>query len=269
MEQRTLEWYRARLGRITGSQVENIMKSGRAKDEIFGATAKTYLYGLAGERSLNPMIIGDDALFEEYLDTVDVTSKAMRWGTENEPAARELYASLHASEGYKIAEVGSIPYGPLEDVFASSPDGVVADEDGEAVGCIEIKCPSVSKYAVYRFQVTDNATLKAVEPKYYWQCQSHMLVTETQWCDFVVYSPWFVEPIHEVRIYRDEADIATLKERIKLAENFIRECLGQEPLFQVEVSADAKPAKKGGKRHADKDGENADPAPTDEGSANA
>lgn len=68
-EQRTLDWYRARLGFITGSQVGSLMKSGRTKDKVFSDTALTYLYQLAGERSLNPEIVQDDNMFSFYIDT--------------------------------------------------------------------------------------------------------------------------------------------------------------------------------------------------------
>lgn len=44
VEQRSLQWYRNRVGCITGSKVADIMKSGRKKDEAFSDTAKSYLY---------------------------------------------------------------------------------------------------------------------------------------------------------------------------------------------------------------------------------
>lgn len=87
----TLEWYRKRLGCITGSQVGLLMKSGRNKSELFGETAKSYIYSVAAERDMNPIIVSDDELFEEYLKQVDISSKSMRWGNEQEENARELY----------------------------------------------------------------------------------------------------------------------------------------------------------------------------------
>lgn len=35
IEQRSCSWYRNRIGKITGSKVADIMKSGRKKDEVF------------------------------------------------------------------------------------------------------------------------------------------------------------------------------------------------------------------------------------------
>ena len=48
VEQRSLTWYRNRVGHITGSKVADIMKSGRKKDEVWSDTAKAYLYQIAG-----------------------------------------------------------------------------------------------------------------------------------------------------------------------------------------------------------------------------
>lgn len=54
VEQRSLTWFRNRVGHITGSKVADLMKSGRKKDEVFSDTAKSYLYQIAGERLFNP-----------------------------------------------------------------------------------------------------------------------------------------------------------------------------------------------------------------------
>lgn len=102
-EQRTLEWYRARLGYITGSQVGSLMKSGRTKDKVFSDTALTYLYQLAGERSLNPEIVKDDNMFTFYLEQTTSQSKAMRFGTEQEENARAMYVTI---TGREVKEVG-------------------------------------------------------------------------------------------------------------------------------------------------------------------
>ena len=100
-EQRTLDWYRVRLGNITGSMVGVLMKEGR--NDTFSETAKAYLYQLAAERSMNPAIVNDDELFEMYLYQVDVTTKAMRFGTEQEgkaelEAIRERMAEVIVTE---------------------------------------------------------------------------------------------------------------------------------------------------------------------------
>lgn len=52
--QHTIEWYRKRLGCITGSECGVLMKSGR--NDRFSDAAKTYIYQIAGERFMDPDI---------------------------------------------------------------------------------------------------------------------------------------------------------------------------------------------------------------------
>lgn len=87
--QHTLEWYRKRLGKITGSRVGDLMKSSRKKDEMFGDTAKSYIYQLAAERSMNPAIVEDDESFDMYLQQVGFSSKAIEWGNIQEENAAD------------------------------------------------------------------------------------------------------------------------------------------------------------------------------------
>lgn len=49
--QGSLEWHRARLGHWTGSAIGKLMVSGRKKDEVFGDTAKSYIFKVLAERS--------------------------------------------------------------------------------------------------------------------------------------------------------------------------------------------------------------------------
>ncbi|PWB11825.1 YqaJ viral recombinase family protein [Paramuribaculum intestinale] len=220
-EQRTLEWYRARLGYITGSQVGSLMKSGRTKDKVFSDTALTYLYQLAGERSLNPEIVKDDNMFTFYLEQTTSQSKAMRFGTEQEENARAMYVDI---TGREVKEVG-LCHHPQIKYLASSPDGITAD--GDVMGCVEIKCPTLSTYSKYVAEIHDNESLKKVNPDYYYQCQNHMACTEAQFCDFIVYCPFVENPIHIVRIQRDEDAIALIMERVELAEQIIEENYSQ------------------------------------------
>lgn len=220
-EQRTLEWYRARLGYITGSQVGSLMKSGRTKDKVFSDTALTYLYQLAGERSLNPEIVKDDNMFTFYLEQTTSQSKAMRFGTEQEENARAMYVDI---TGREVKEVG-LCHHPQIKYLASSPDGITAD--GDVMGCVEIKCPTLSTYSKYVAEIHDNESLKKVNPDYYYQCQNHMACTEAQFCDFIVCCPFVENPIHIVRIQRDEDAIALIMERVELAEQIIEENYSQ------------------------------------------
>lgn len=215
--QHTIGWYRERLGHITGSMVGVLMKMPRGKKEGFTDTAMNYLYQLAAERTMNPALVDDDDLFEEYIAQVDVTTKAMRFGTEQEANARDLYESI---TGRHIVEVGSchnraIPH------FASSPDGFYYDEDKGERGCIEIKCPNQSTYMKYATEVHDGLSLLSVKPEYFYQCQSHIICTSSLWTDFIVYCPFQSNPIHIVRIFPVKEEIDRMEERIAEANKTI------------------------------------------------
>lgn len=210
-EQHSNDWYRARLGHITGSKVGCVMKAGRTKDKPFSDTALTYIYEVAGERMLNPDMVSDDLLFGMYLDVTTASSKAMRWGSEQEENARALYEEL---TGITVEETGCTAHPNIE-YFASSPDGLVADNGMQ--GCIEIKCPQLATFAKYVKGIKDADSLLAVNADYYWQCMAHMAVTGAGFCDFIVYSPFVVHPLHKVRVMRDEDAIAKMEERVMMA----------------------------------------------------
>lgn len=219
--QHTLDWYRNRLGNITGSMVGTLMKAGRGK--TFSDTTMSYLYQLAAERDMNPAIVEDDDLFQDYLSAVNVETRAMRFGTEQEANARRLYRIL---EGRKAVEVGSCRH-PSIPHFVSSPDGFYCDEDGGDKGCLEIKCPTQAVYMKYRMEVEDGPTLKAVKPEYYWQCLAHMACCEARWTDFTVYCPFQLHPIHIVRIWPDDRDIRLMEDRVRLANETIDDIINQ------------------------------------------
>ena len=141
--QHSLSWFRSRIGKISGSNVGLLMKSGRS--DMFSDTAKNYIFQVAAERAMNPEIVNDDIAFAEYLSAVYVESKAMKFGTEQEASARDLYSRLTERH---IVEVGSSKHRTITN-FASSPDGFFYDEESGERGCIEIKCPSQNTFLKY------------------------------------------------------------------------------------------------------------------------
>lgn len=213
--QRTLDWYRVRLGNITGSMVGVLMKSGR--NDTFSDTAKSYLYQLAAEREMNPDIVNDDESFEIYLRQVDVATKAMRFGTEQEAAARDLYEQL---TGNHAVEVGSCRH-PSIPHFASSPDGFFYNESSGTKICLEIKVPNQATYMKYRSEVRDNESLLRTKPEYFYQCMAHMMVTGSDETHFIAYNPFQIYPIHITKIMPDSQVFAEMEQRIRLADEFI------------------------------------------------
>ena len=213
--QHSLDWFRQRQGNFTGSQVGRLMKSGRAKADIFSADAKKYMLKILGERDVPTSVLMDDAQYDKYLALVSVTSKAMAWGTDKEPEARALYEEL---TGNKVTTTGALWLPELKG-FADSPDGLVLDKDG----CVEFKCCMPETYTQYKYYVHSADDLKDINDVYYWQVMSHMLVTGAAWCDWVAYMPFDSKPLHITHIKRDEKALAQLVERIGLANEYIEQ----------------------------------------------
>ena len=223
VEQRSLEWHRLRCGCITGSKVADIMKSGRKKDEIFSETAKAYLFQVAGERLFNPAFLNDDDIFQDYLDLTSVSTKAMQFGSDQEDAAKSLFMQMNFPEG-EITELSSCKHDTIH-YFAASPDGAIYGRDGGDIKIIEVKCPNINTYMKYRTLIHDAASLKEVEPKYYWQMMAEMSCTGATSGIFITYCPWLSKPIHWAEIERVEDDIKLMEDRVILANDFINEII--------------------------------------------
>lgn len=223
VEQRSLEWYRLRCGCITGSKVADIMKSGRKKDEIFSETAKAYLFQVAGERLFNPSFLNDDGIFQDYLELTSVSTKAMQFGSDQEDAAKSLFMQMNFPE-VEIVELSSCKHDTIP-YFAASPDGAIYGRDGEGLKIIEVKCPNINTYMKYRTLIHDAASLKEVEPKYYWQMMAEMSCTGAKSGIFIVYCPWLSKPIHWAEIERVDDDIKLMEDRVILANDFINEII--------------------------------------------
>lgn len=217
MEQHSIEWYKARLGNITGSQVGRLMKKGRSA--YFGDDAMSYIYQLAAERAMSEAILNDDVAFEEYIQSVSVETKAMRFGTEMESVARDMYCKSNAVE---CVEVGLCSSFDIEH-FASSPDGLVTSFDGKIA--LEIKCPTQAVFMRYFDSIWDNETLKKVKPEYYYQCMAHMMCTGAIRTDFIIYNPFQALPMKVVPILPDDEEFKAMRERIEEANVTIEEII--------------------------------------------
>ena len=105
-------WRELRLGKITASRFKDVLTEPRSKaDKEAGklsVTAQSYQLELGAE-----ILTGlDDSL---------PPTRAMEWGTENEPAARQLYSRV---TGLEVREVGFVEH-PLDPMIGGSPDGLV------------------------------------------------------------------------------------------------------------------------------------------------
>lgn len=213
MEQRTFEWFAARLGCFTGSEVGKLMVKSKKKNEIFGETAKSYIMKKLAERHLIDEVRTDEEVFNEYQYITSISSKAMKFGEETEPLARKL---VMKETGEIFLETGSIPH-PNIGWFSSSPDGVTNDNSL----VLEIKCPCIETCIEYRCTVHSADDLKQYNSIYYWQCIAHMAVTGAKACIFAVFNPFLKEPLHYIRIERDEEAIGELELRVIEANDYI------------------------------------------------
>lgn len=222
--QHSLDWFRVRLGRFTGSQVGRLMKSGRGKDDIFSKDALSYINETVAERMLNPSVVMVDDLFEEYLMQVTASSKALAWGIDQELNARDMYQQVTKR---KVTSCGAIQ---MFSYFADSPDGLCLDDDG----AVEIKCPANKTHTEYLASVHDAESLKAIKPEYYWQCMAHMAASGAEWCDWMSYCPFSKKPLHIVRLERDSSAIALMLDRLEMAE-----AIAQETIKKILTSGSA------------------------------
>jgi putative phage-type endonuclease len=177
MEQRSEEWFKARLGKVTASRVADILakiKSGES------ASRRNYKIQLVSER-----LTGEKQ--ETYIN------QAMQDGIDREFYARERYVQQFG----EVEEVGFIQHPTLE--AGASPDGIVGED-----GIIEIKCPMGTTH-------TETLMSQDVPSKYMPQIQFQLLCTGRKWCDFVSYNPMFPEHL-QVFVKRVEADADYQKE---------------------------------------------------------
>lgn len=206
VEQGTQEWFDARLAKFTSSELHKLFKSGRAKDQLFGETAKTYILEKVAEIMTNGLSIEYKA-FE---------SNATDWGKEYEDEARALFSEL---TGYEVRTCGFYEY---DEFFGGSPDGIV---NGDEI--LEIKCPYQSKNHVANLCCKNADDLKNLSPEYYIQMQGNMLSTGAKRGWFVSYDPRFSGDliVKIIEVERDEELILEAKHRLAEAAGLINEYL--------------------------------------------
>ena len=153
IEQRTDEWFAARIGKVTASRVADVIAKTKTG---YSATRDNYMAQLVCER-----------LTGQKGETF--TNAAMQHGTETEPLARLSY---EVAQNVLVDEVGFVPH-PSIQMAGASPDGLVGDD-----GLLEIKCPNTATHI-------ETLLSQTVPGKYNTQMQFQMACTGRKWCDFV------------------------------------------------------------------------------------
>jgi putative phage-type endonuclease len=181
MDQRTDEWFAARLGKVTASRIKDVL-AGKTT-----AARRNYMAQLVIERMTQKV-------------PESFTNAAMQWGTDQEPFARAAY---EARNGVLVDETGLVDH-PVIPNSGASPDGLIGDD-----GLLEIKCPN---------SATHMETLLSRKPDsdYIAQMQWQMACTGRAWCDFVSFDPRMPENLQLciIRVNRDAKQIETLEKEV-------------------------------------------------------
>lgn len=175
--QRTDEWFKERLGKVTASRISDVMAKTKTG---YGAGRKNYMAQLLVERLTG-------------LQQESYSNAAMQWGVNTEEEARNAYAFF---TGNSVDECGFIPH-PTIPQSGASPDGLVGSD-----GLVEIKCPNSAQHI-------ETLLGSELEDKYIKQMQWQMRCTDRKWCDFVSYDPRLPGDL-QMKIQRVERDDAAL-----------------------------------------------------------
>jgi putative phage-type endonuclease len=179
MEQRTDDWFAARLGKVTASRISDVMAKTKTG---YSASRENYMAQLIVERLTNTKA-------ESF------SSAAMEWGTNQEPFARAAY---EVKTGVLVEEEGFVQHKSI-DMAGASPDGLVGTN-----GLVEIKCPNTATHI-------DTLLSQKIADKYIMQMQFQMACTDRMWCDFVSFDPRMPEK-NQIFIKRVERDDKLIKE---------------------------------------------------------
>lgn len=184
MDQRSPEWFAARLGKVTASRVADIMASTKTGP---AASRKNYMAELVCER-----LTGVQA--DRY------SNAAMQWGVDQEAQARMVYEFMR---DVSVEETGLVDH-PSIQMFGASPDGLIGTG-----GLIEIKCPNTATHI-------ETLLGGSIDRKYVTQMQVQMACTGRSWCDFMSFDPR-LPPSMQIwisRVVRDDDYIAEIESAV-------------------------------------------------------
>lgn len=188
MEQRSNEWFNARLGRFTAYNINDLMGV-----KGLGTTGETLAFKKAKER-----LFGID-------ETWNVETWDMKRGKESEPKAFELAKTILAQ---RFLKVKATSFFPLGDDSGASPDGLVGKDS-----TLEIKCPNADKF----FKIVAFG-IEALDDSWIDQMQLQMKCTHSKKCFFFAYVVWKGEELyHILEVERNEERIEKIMERISEA----------------------------------------------------
>ena len=150
MEQRSKEWFKARKGKLTGSNIGAALgvNPWKTPEDLIRSMVRSYH--------------GAESEFKGNIAT--------EYGTLHEPLATMEYFGKTSNF---VEECGFFIH-PEHDWLGASPDGLINND-----GVIEIKCPFG-----LRDKKEPEFKTAGQQPHYYAQMQIEMAVTGRKWCDF-------------------------------------------------------------------------------------
>lgn len=201
MEQRSPEWFQAKLGKLGASEIDGILDGRYKRGERAGKrtdTAIKFMTEIAGER-----VTGKRSAFFQ--------TNAMKDGIEREPDAIAEYSFVTDS----VVEKAGFILHPLLNYSGASPDGLIGDDGG-----IEVKCPTLSTFLAWKIA-------GKVPEKHLAQIHWGMACTGRKWWDFVAYHPDMPHHLRLmiIRVNRDDS----------LLESYVKEIMDFELELQEMV----------------------------------
>lgn len=247
--QRSSEWFQARLGNVTASNVSKTMEYYAVKKGDLNKAIEYYMLNKASfsddwtERMLNEYPVefclraGVDLLesaarmnYKRGIVAERITgmpaeldpyvSKDMIWGQSQEPHARTLYELITKN---RVQEAPLLLHPEL--MCGASPDGFVIDIETGELGTLEIKCLRSANH-LYKVMDADK-----VPEEYIPQIQMQMWLTGRDWCDFVAYDSRVGDGLHIMikRVEYDEFYVDNVL--VPSIERFLDECNRDERKF--------------------------------------
>jgi hypothetical protein len=190
-DQGSAEWFYARSGKVTASQVIRAISFLKIGDKKGGETA--------ARASLKVKIVAEILSGEPSIE--GYVSPYMQYGTEMEPFARAAYEVKFDT---MVDKVGFVLHPTIERA-GGSPDGLIGDQGG-----IEIKCPKTETHLDYMIA-------GVLPPEYEPQVMFCLACTGRTWWDFASFDARLParHQLFVVRVLRDEERIQEIEEGVR------------------------------------------------------
>lgn len=200
-----------RFGKFTASEICKLLVNGRAKEDIFGDTAKTYIKEKAVEILTQRRKEG-------------FSSRATDWGNEYEYKAIQEYNRFHLVEveyfGSSNPKFFVCP--EFEQYAGGSPDFIVNNIVGE------VKCPYDSVNHLDNLLIRNVDEFKKLHKEYYSQIQFNIHCTGAELGHFVSYDWRFTKYENQLFILpieKDKEHIDLILDRLQIAIDNLNELI--------------------------------------------